>query len=882
MNFTDYQNNISRKPIQLVILELDYCSLTFGTSPCLATGVKCYNTFATCKYKQAFTKTIKEYRYINHYASINSINQLNAKPYISTIQFMPTELNEDKTIPARCKIELFDENDTDVDIDKYINERVNNILEIKGTHFKKLIERNPNYRGRYIKIYEGYEGLDFSEFKQRATFKIDNIKRDKNKITIECIDLIKALDEIKYPIRLSAKILEDLGAAIKCKNENEMLQSASKLNDYAIRLDFIHIETQTSYGITNGHFDIGEYIYTIIAYDNMNNAVAKSDDILFFIDNEEHLNEDITIDWSYFALYRSYISYYRIFRTFNGVIKYIQTTNTLIYDNGVIDYPNYGLPESEAYRTFKLIGPDAIYINNWQEITDSISLSLTLSDTSQLTAPGYFKIEDEIIFFSSKDTNKVYGIKRLQFNSKAETKHYANTNIYAIIWFNPSNPFNHLLTLLNLANYSNEQIELTKINTYKNSYSGINFSTKPIIKETDVGKLVMDLVKILDAKLWVNENGKIDFKYNSEIIASYTISDSDNIIINSTSIDYEQDIKTRIICFYDLYDPLKGITDKENYQKVNVTIDIDAESSYEYNEKLTEEIITIWINTDCGTQSQIDSYLNNILKQKLKRLRNPRPKLQFDLELKDSNIAVGDIINLNSDEFNNVDGTDYNGKLFEVIKKDPKSNKITYTIQLIPTIDIITNNENQIQILETPKPVSKFYVPEVRVTGLKYIDKDNIKYTGTDLDLDIENIIKLEWDNMYISESTTATDINGITRSLPKIWVYIGYPPSPHHQIYDLSSWKSVKNYKIYMFVANLNKKYSAIGRPSTNDANGKWYLIGIVRDNKILDSSKKYQFTYPIPLSLAGIYLSFDVYAEANIEYDVTAPIGIDLPIMK
>mgnify|MGYP001160181716 CR=1 FL=1 len=876
MSFNDYQKNVSRKPIQLIILELDYCSLTFGVSPCLATGIKCYNTFATCKYKQAFTKSIKEYHYVNNYASIETIQQLDAKPYIANVQFMPTELSEDKTIPARCKIELYDEYDTDIGIDKYVNDRVNNILDIQGTHFKKLIERNPNYRGRYIKIYEGYEGLDFSEYKQRAILKIDNIKRDKNKITIECIDLLKALDEIKYPIRLSAKILEDFGAAFPCKNENEMLQLTAKTNDYAVRTDFIYLVTNISQG-TNGYLDTGEYIYTVIAYDNENNAFARSNDFLFTVDS----NEDITLDWSLFHLYNSSgIAYYRVFRTFNGITNYLQTTNTLIYDNGVITFPNSGNPETEAYRIFELIGPEPTHINNWQEITDSISL--TLNDTSQLTAPGYFKIEDEIIYFRAKDANKVYGIKRLQFNTKAETKHYANTNIYAIIWFNPGNPFNHLLTILNLANYSDDRIELTKINAYKNSYSGINFSIKPIIKETDAGKLVFDLIRILDGKLWVNENGKIDFKYNSEITPSCTITDADNIIINSTSIDYEQDIKTRIVCYYDLFDPAKGISSKENYQKVNVTIDADAESEFEYNEKLTEEITTIWINSDCGTQAQIDNYLNNILKQKLKRLRNLRPKLQFDLELKDSDIAVGDIISLQSDEFNNIDGTNYNGKLFEVIKKDPKFNKITFLVQLIPTTEIFTQNDNQIQILETPKPVSKFYVPEVKVTGLKFLDNYNNEHSGMSLDIEAENVIKLIWDNMYMSQATTATDINGITRSLPLIWVYTGYPPVPHHQVYDLSSWKSVKNYKIYMFVADIGKKYSAAGRPSQNDANGKWYLIGIVRDNKILNAAKKYQFTYPIPLSLCGRYLSFDVYAEANIEYDPLAPIGIDLPVLK
>src|SRR5512146_991386 len=52
-----------RTPVSLVILTLDYCGRTFGVSPCLATGTACYNTWTTCKYKAAYLKQQKDYRF---------------------------------------------------------------------------------------------------------------------------------------------------------------------------------------------------------------------------------------------------------------------------------------------------------------------------------------------------------------------------------------------------------------------------------------------------------------------------------------------------------------------------------------------------------------------------------------------------------------------------------------------------------------------------------------------------------------------------------------------------------------------------------------------------------------------------------------------------
>ena len=60
---------IKREPVQIVEIDIDFCTLTYGSSPCTAslgtTGVrKCYNSFNTCQAKSAFNKGTLTLRFV--------------------------------------------------------------------------------------------------------------------------------------------------------------------------------------------------------------------------------------------------------------------------------------------------------------------------------------------------------------------------------------------------------------------------------------------------------------------------------------------------------------------------------------------------------------------------------------------------------------------------------------------------------------------------------------------------------------------------------------------------------------------------------------------------------------------------------------------------
>lgn len=866
------KNSISKKLITLCILDLDYCDLTFGISPCAATGAKCYNTFRTCIDKANFDKTTKEYRFINNDAPTTSAADLNARPYILDISPLSTELKDDKTIPARGTITFADEEDYDKGVDPYWSSRSHtDILNVPGTFWKKLLERNPYYKGRRITIKQGYPGQNENQFETIFSGKIQKISRSKRELNLEYSDDIIDLSKIEYPYKTNIKITQDLGACYESQNRDEMLSLKNvKLNDYCLRKDFGEFVVNVT-GVPS-EVSIGYAYYVIIAYDSLNKPIARNELRLGFITG----NEFITFNWDDVPG----ASYYRIYGADENLDTYEQFTNSYYECYINTSFNNSGTPPFEAERYFKFTGDDPTNPYYWIEQLSPITLDI--SATTDLPVSGYLQVNEEIIYFNSFGSNQLIGLKRIQFKTKT-SNHYAGTNVKLVEYDLPNNPYTLLKGRISRAGIPDERVDLATINALEAAYIGINYSTKPIIKSTNAGKLFFDLTTAMDISAWINEQGKLTVKENNNEIVNHSINDAENIILNSGSVDQnDEEIKTRINFYWNRSDVTKAIDDKENYKNLHIEINADAEGENMYNESIAQDITTTWINEDCGELTDINLAVQNICQEKLRRLAAPRPKLTFDVELKDSAIKVGDIVQFSSALFNNVDGLDYQNKKAQVVKKNPKGLKIELTVRLLAEDSITTSSEDHALQFENPIPLRSFGMNEIKVSGFKVIGLSGTEYTADNLNVNEEVKLKLQWNNFYASSPATVTDINGISHALPKRLIYIGYPPAPYDEEIDNSSVKTVKRYKIYLWVANTGQTVPATKRPTTNDANGKWYLAGSIPDLHSNDDDDVYTFTYNIPISLTGRYIGFDVYADANVVYDPNTPQGLELEVLQ
>lgn len=524
MSYADELNKISRTPITLMVMTLDLCGRVFGVSPCLATGEPCYNTYPTCKYKTAYLKQTKDYKFTSANASLPF--KTGERPYIKSVQYLPTEIKDNLTVSSRVQIELHDEPDTDIGIDPYVSQR----SSIQGTFFKKLIARNLNYKGRYVKLYEGFSGLAEAEYQQRFIGIIDNITLSRGFIKIEVKDILKKLSDIEVPLKLNLKL-----------------------------------------------------------------AAAMSD---------------------------------------------TQTT-------------------------------------------------VTLNSVSGLDSPsGYIRIDDEIMYYTGISGVVLTGCSRGYFSTTASS-HSANTKVQKTRYYAPQNPFDLLKEILQ----TDGGIDVSYIDTtqfdYWRDYPDLEPNFSAIISEpVKLDKLYFELIDILDCKSWVAEDLKITIRRNmpNKPGRGYTeLSDSSNIIHNSGSVDLNQKSQiTKASVMWNMK-TIGKIDEFNNFERIDVAIDVDAEGENEYNESLEKKFFVRWFSTRYLQEETAMQYAKNFSSRQVYRQRDAQPIISFELELKDSDMKTGDYIKLTTDEILEKQGNNLNKAIFQVIKRDFKGHKITLSaLRILP------------------------------------------------------------------------------------------------------------------------------------------------------------------------------------------------------
>lgn len=226
---------LKREPLQIVELDIDYCSLTYGSAPCAATltgtptGVrKCYNTFATCQDTANFSAGTLTLRFARPqvgypkgtiiYPALRSVSTNPTKISLGGVGDRIGSLGK----RARVTITLEDFADSDIYTDKYRSGRVDGTAQTdeggynpqdRGTFFGKLTRRFPYYYGRSIRVLEGYVGDALASMRTRHYVVTEWSGPDADgRVTITAADVLDLADndKAKCPTPNSGK----LGAAI--------------------------------------------------------------------------------------------------------------------------------------------------------------------------------------------------------------------------------------------------------------------------------------------------------------------------------------------------------------------------------------------------------------------------------------------------------------------------------------------------------------------------------------------------------------------------------------------------------------------------------------------------------------------------------------------
>ncbi len=255
MSYESLKAQLTRTPITLVRLTLDWCARSYGVAPCTASaasGYECYNTYLTCQDKTNFSRTTRVYKFSSLDAPLPFAG---VRPYVQEVNYLPTEIKDSLTVKGRVTVTLADEPDTDVGLDPYLATR----SSVQGTFWKKLLARNPNFKGRQVEILEGFAGLAEEDFVLRWAGVIDNITLRRGAVRLEVVDLLEQLDKIEVPPKLKLELvgaLTDSTTEIVISDVSDLSTSGYvRIGDEIIAYTGITVAQNTLTGCSRGQFD---------------------------------------------------------------------------------------------------------------------------------------------------------------------------------------------------------------------------------------------------------------------------------------------------------------------------------------------------------------------------------------------------------------------------------------------------------------------------------------------------------------------------------------------------------------------------------------------------------------------------------------------------
>lgn len=535
---------ISRTPSTLIIITLDYCSRVFGTSPCLATGTPCYNTWPTCRYTSAYQQGFKDYKFCSRDAPTPLPGE-NVRPYLDEADYLGQEIRPQEafTLNQQLTLTMADEEDNDIGIDPY---RVSSTLRDAGggnnqsiapagTFWRKLITRNRNYKNRIVTVKQGFVQSGFAEVDYNLYFKgiLDNISFDNKGRAKLSIKGLLQLTDVDYP--------------------------------------------------------------------------KKSDG---------QLSADIDSSATSFTL------------------------------------------------------------KAWTGVDTSTSPIV-----SQYDASGYVRVNSEIFYYSSRSVDTTTGIttfsglQRGQFNGDGwsqATSHKAGDITQQVKTYVDQNPIDIMKDLLNQAGILDTDIDVGQFNSERDKwFVGVKF--RGILHEpVKVKTYLQELREQTFTSIWQGDDQKIKVKFTGPNLPGQTyrqISDAANIIRSSHAVDDKKyEYLSRATIFYDIEANKPG-SEPAQFKRATVVINSDVESTNESGAVSSRKpIYSRWIRTDLAGDSYTRSVANRILRQTYQGVQT----IQFELELKDEDLALGEIFELTSKDVVDIDGQPKIEK-WQVIKKQKSS-----------------------------------------------------------------------------------------------------------------------------------------------------------------------------------------------------------------
>lgn len=265
-----------------------------------------------------------------------------------------------------------------------------------------------------------------------------------------------------------------------------------------------------------------------------------------------------------------------------------------------------------------------------------------LVGTEQMTFTRWYNDYDFI-------TAIIYTIVR-GANSTTPATHAMGDTITLVSGFTATRIDNIIKSLLlNDAGVPSEWIDETAWDTEAAATIPNHIVDLTFYKNESLNKVIGELLRDAASFLVVDhEAKKIHFRHSSSEQNTQTITDTDNIILNSFKVNRRQQLRlTQLWMWYEIIDATGSLTDEDNFTELLVTVADDiGQATQNRNKVIYSRIFTTALATEAAeTATQIMSLYG----------RDP-VEISFDVDAKDNSIKNGDSVNISHRDYVGVDG----------------------------------------------------------------------------------------------------------------------------------------------------------------------------------------------------------------------------------
>lgn len=185
--------------ITLVEIDIKRCSLTYGQGACTANGDPCFNSYATCQVKPAYSETVVTSCYSTPTNSANP--ESDCLPSLVSVSERPAMLALGESIGTRASMSAtFADHpypDTGPEGDYYLSQRSYNPIDT-GTYWGKFRARYPFMQGWAARVLQGTTNQSPAQMETRH-FIVDTFSGpdSSGRVTLVMKDALKLADSQK-------------------------------------------------------------------------------------------------------------------------------------------------------------------------------------------------------------------------------------------------------------------------------------------------------------------------------------------------------------------------------------------------------------------------------------------------------------------------------------------------------------------------------------------------------------------------------------------------------------------------------------------------------------------------------------------------------------